>query len=173
MSVKALQQEVNRFANDVNIGFEPIPCDDATGPMTLAATLMALTTIQLSSTDASLAQQAGERIAGLNTPADLTTQANSLTQLVAAGAFSLGLGYIECPKPSLIKLAAYLPKPTSAKSAAMLATIKDSKPALAGLFGLGLPSWAVYSGGAALALALTMLIVKRKKTSSNIAGRGW
>jgi hypothetical protein len=50
------------------------------------------------------------------------------------------------------------------------AVVGSDQTAAAGMLGLGLPNWAVYGGGAALALAVAMLVVKKKKRSAAIAG---
>lgn len=171
-SVLDLQKEVNRFAADPNIGFEPIKCDGVMGPNTLAATLLALTTVNLASPDPFAQGLAGGWIDALNTPGDLTTNLDAVLQVLTDGGNTLGFTYITCPTGLRVATSTSktMPKPTGAAGAAALAKLRADKPALsAGLLGLGLPNWAVYGGGAALALGFVALIIKRKKLSASQA----
>ena len=153
----ALQNEVNRFAADPNIGFDPIGCDGLAGPQTLAGVLYALTTINLSpQIDPTTQALAGSFIDSLNAASDLTANSVVLTNSLQAAAGTLGYGYIACPPVS-----SGLPAPRTSAAATAIAKYLATKSGLTTNF-LGLPTWALYTGGGALVLGLLYYFFGRK-----------
>lgn len=170
-TIADLQKEVNRFSNDPDIGFAPIACDGVAGPNTLSATIWALTSINLAddTVDDTWKQSAGVLIDTMSSPSDLTAQLDSLMAVIQGGASQLGRQYTTCPQiASTPKAVVAVMPPTTPKAIAAAQRVSASPAASsnfgAGLLGLGLPNWAVYTGGTAIALGIIASIVHHVRT---------
>ena len=168
-NVVALQQEINRFANDPDIGFTPIACDGQVGPDTLAGALYALTSIQLGAgVSVDTQNEAGNLINSLNAPADVAANLFDLTQTLQAGALQLSAAsylsgnydpsYIDCPATT----SKAPPKPTTTRAQQVISQYGQTRPTLSSNF-LGLPTWALATGGGAIALGVLYFVFARKR----------
>jgi hypothetical protein len=147
-----LQATINRFASVV--GFTPLKVDGVIGPLTNVALMGALGWIR---TDTSLALSMQLN----NNLAQTQKSASGLTVYLGQAADELGLD------PPMVAIMTQ-PKMSTSQAATVAVSpqsiLKNQNALSAGLLGLGLPNWAVYGGGAALALALALLVIKKKST---------
>lgn len=170
-NVVALQKEINRFANDPDIGFSPIACDGSVGPQTLAGALYALTSVgsDAAPTSADVKSHASDLINALNTPADITNNLYDLTTTIQSGAEQIRLFavfqpsmfdpvYIDCPASAPSQQTLPTPKTSTAKQ--LIDQYKQAKSGLSTSF-LGLPSWALWGGGAVLAFVGVVMVRDR------------
>lgn len=177
-----LQSAINAFANDPNIGFNPINCDGDIGPTTFQAAMYALTSVSLAMTNEGArseqipaATAAATLIDQISSPSDLAARTDDVTAVLNAGASSMGFAAVPCPAAPLVTT-----PPKSAVTAAITSpapplaarnpanvppAVQSKVNASASLFGLGLPSAVVYGGAGALLLGLIYLIVKRKRAA--------
>ncbi len=165
-----LQNAVNRFSGDPDIGFNPIGVDCVIGTETASATFYALTSIA-NLADGSggsndlLAATAQGYIANLNTPADIAADAANIAQLIDAGANALSQPSVPPPVIASSPNRALVPRSTRPPlSPTALAKINK----LNSFLGLGLPSWTPYVGGTALAIGALMMIAKRMKNRGRL-----
>jgi hypothetical protein len=177
-TARELQQAINRFANDPNIGFEPIACDGDPGKATLQAALWALDTIMNADPegqDGPRATQASlitDRLNAFSKASEITALAPQLVALFTSSADAMGYAPIPCPS-GVGAHALAVPRTPAAKASADRSR-QINKALSAGILGLGLPDWVIYAGGAALALGIAMLIKNKKAATStavSVAGR--
>lgn len=143
--VQSLQTALNRWAAWLDLS--PLKVDGVAGKYTLAAVKKALAS-EMSNPDA-------VSYDFVTTPAILIGTDGlvaNLADLFNKSADSRGM---PAAKP--------IPASKTPTVALQPATVGRDQTLSAGMLGLGLPNWVVYSGGAAFALSVFMLIRSRKK----------
>lgn len=155
-----LQATINRFAQLAK--FTPIAVDGAIGKETALALITVLTWIQ-TETSMGLAFKLTHDDGSFNI-AQIKTSAPGLTVYLGQVADEAN-----APRP----VVAITTRPKAAPVALNPVNILRNQNASTSLFGLGLPRWAIYAGGAVFVLSIGMLVRGRKRAARGVEGSEW
>jgi hypothetical protein len=158
--IKGLQNAINRFFGSA-LG-APIDTDGILGNQTLAAVKSIISWMPDDGFDPSVVTTLVGASPTINSISQRAAQLSNLLDAMAAQRdYDVGV----TPDPPSVT---FVPSARGKVPQGPIPKGKSQQNA-AGLLGLGLPNWAVYGGGAALALAVAMLVVKKKRSAA-IAG---